>query len=259
MSFAHGQVNRNKNTVEAYEFRLKTGTSQVRVLPPHPTSDSWFVRVYEHWVDNGTVPCPRQFNRECPICEEGETLYNSGVESQISVAKELRPREAFYYNVVVFSTQDGKVSPKNGVVVMKSGVKVYRQLKDLDNDEAGGWGDMTNVNTGFDVRITRSGEGKNDTEYRVQGVPFKSGPVALKDSLAQHGVDLDSLVLVNLNEYIETRCLGYEELRTKVRNKRVAPGFPSGPRMSAEPTYTAAPAPVAVNLDVAPPPVVEEA
>jgi hypothetical protein len=269
MAFQHGQVNRDKvvseNPSEGFsksvEFRPKTGTSQVRVLPPHPTSSVWFHKSNEHWVDgHGYVPCPRQFNKPCPICEEGEALYTSGDEDRVKQALDLRPREQYYYNVIVFSSGDGKASPKDGMKILRTGVKVFKQLRNLDNDEAGGWGDMTNLDNGFNVGIARSGATRTDTEYSI--TPVQSRGKTLTDMLASHGVDLNSLELFNLSDYVMSLSMSYEELKTKFENKQVAPGFPGGPRLSQPQVVGMPTMPDTHNVtttgDAVAPPVIEE-
>lgn len=239
MAFEYGKTDRDKVRNESTgdtavrEFLPKKGVSQVRILPPHPESDIWYEKVHCHYVDGaGYVPCPRGFGEACPICEVGESLYESGDESSVEKALDLRPREQYYYNVVVFSSEAYQnVGPRDGVRVMRTGVKVFRQLKDLDNDESGGWGNMTDPEKGFDVRISRKGEGRTDTEYIAKGVPNK---VPLKDSLEQHDVDINSLTLFNLKDHVQTLTLGYEDLKLRFENKQVAPGFPGGPRRSVE-------------------------
>jgi len=228
-----GTVNREKvkqdenQRAGTNEFVLRKGVNHLRVLPPHPESDLWFKKTSCHWLSRGAVPCPRQVSQPCPVCEEGERLYTSGVESNVKAALELRPKDQYYYNVVVFDVPDKKVDPKSGVMVLRTGVKIFRSFKDLDNDFAGGWGDMTNPETGFDVRITKSGEGKENTDYITKGVPNRE---PLTKALARFGVDLNTLTLVDLDNHVSIPS--YDEVKFAFENKRVAPGFPGGPRHS---------------------------
>lgn len=224
--FKYGEVDRNQiQKSEEVEFRPPKGKTHLRVLPPHPDSKRWFKKSFEHWVGDGHVVCPRQIGNACPICEKGEALYSKRTEDSIEAANEMRPREQYYYNVIVFNSPDEKVTPKSGVQVMRSGKKIHSHLVDLDEDFSGGWGDMTNPNKGFDITITRTGEGRNDTEYLVKGVP---GSKPLKEALESYGVELDTLELKDLNSFVVV--LSYEGIQTRLRNRRVAPGFPGGPR-----------------------------
>jgi len=269
MAFVHGEVNRDRVTAEnptegSVEFRPKVGTSQVRVLPPHPTSNVWFHKSNEHWVNGqGYVPCARGFGKPCPICEVGEALYGSGDEDKVKMALDLRPREQYYYNVIVFTSADGKVSPKDGMQIMRTGVKIFKHLRNLDNDEAGGWGDMTNLATGFNISIARAGTARESTEYSVTPVPNRQNKT-LADQLTGHGVDLNTLELFNLSDYAMSLSIPYDELKTKFENKQVAPGFPGGPRLSPAHVVGTMPDMPTTNYDptingeVVPPPFIEE-
>ena len=79
--------------------------------------------------------------------------------------------------------------------VLKCGVKVKEQLLDLDQDHAGGWGDITNIEKGYDIRVTRSGEGRNDTQYVVKGIPNRTsgldwlGTKGFTQELTPHNLD----------------------------------------------------------------------
>ena len=225
------QIKRDKaksSNVESLPvFLLKKGVTHLRVLPPHPDAKLWYVTNREHWVGGlGLTTCPRQVEEACPVCEKGESLYQERTEESMEEAVKLRPREQHYYNVIVFDEDGGDTNPLNGVQVLRVGKQVHEQLVDLDEDFAGGWGDITNLEKGFDVRIAREGEGRINTKYIVKGVP--NSPM-LKDSLATHNVSIDTLELNDLSKW--TTPLEYEELKRRFENQQVAPGFPAGPRM----------------------------
>ena len=76
---------------------------------------------------------------------------------------------------------------RDGILVMKSGVKVYEQLMTFDNDAAGDWGDITNLTSGLEFRIERKGKGRYKTEYNVMGVPTRSN---ILDKLEAEGLEI---------------------------------------------------------------------
>jgi hypothetical protein len=55
--------------------------------------------------------------------------------------------------VIVFETPDGVVPVQDSLKIMKCGVKVKRQIMDINQDKAGGWGDITNLASGVDLTI----------------------------------------------------------------------------------------------------------
>lgn len=156
---------------------LKTGVTHCRILPPHVGAPSWFREYLEHGLrPDGkfrTYTCPKTDGNPCPICEEGKRLWDAKTEESIELAKRFNAKKAFLYNAYVYSNPDGK-SLKDGIFVLKSGVKVYKQLMDFDNDPSGDWGDISNLTSGLDFRITRSGVGRFGTEYDVKPVPKRS-------------------------------------------------------------------------------------
>ena len=81
-----------------------------------------------------------------------------------------------------------------GVLIPRS---VYQDIIDLylDEDEAG---DMTDPRTGYDIKIIRSGSGKNDTTYSARA----SKPTKL-DKKYSGNVDLESIVRSQIKDYDE--------------------------------------------------------
>lgn len=123
-------------------------------------------------------------------------------------------------------------SPNNvdltkGVLILKSGVKVKRQLFDHDQDAAGGWGDITSLTSGFDIRITKKGKGQFDTEYFVKGVPTRN---SLLDTLKKQGLATD-IAPHDLDQMLAVRP--EIELKQMFEEFNSAPGFTRG--MGANP------------------------
>lgn len=202
---------------------LKKGTTVVRVLPCYSDKGVWFREIVEHAVNvNGQfrqIACQRQYGLPCPFCEEGERLYNSGVPENIKLADDFKPRKQYLFNVIVFSSPDGD-TPAKGVQVMKAGRMVKRQLLDLDMD-AVCCGDITNIQTGFNIRIARTGD-KLKTEYTARNLPQRTDIVL---ELANQGIDFNSLELVDLDSLFPPKP--YDYLKNMINNSAAAPGFPS--------------------------------
>jgi hypothetical protein len=173
---------------------LKKGMTHARILPPVAGAKSWFFAYKEHGLRTdgkyATFTCPKETDEgfDCPICEAGTELYDLKGDTNIKKAKKLYPKPAYLYNAYVFSNPDGKTL-NDGIFVIKSGVKVFKQLMEFDNDPAGDWGDITNITSGVDVRITRTGEGRFKTEYTVMGVPTRSNIV---EKVAAAGIEFDT-------------------------------------------------------------------
>ena len=99
---------------------------------------------------------------------------------------------------IVYSDEKGtKVDYEGkdkGVLIPRS---VYQDIIDLylDEDEAG---DMTDPRTGYDIKIIRSGSGKNDTTYSARACK----PTKL-DKKYSGNVDLESIVRSQIKDYDE--------------------------------------------------------
>jgi len=109
------------------------------------------------------------------------------------------------------------------------GKMVQKALIRLDRDFTGGWGDMTSLEKGFDVRIERTGSTMMDTQYLTQGVPTRTNIVEV---LQSNGRDINSFVVHNLDEVLE--CPTDERL-TSILNDDFVPGFPSVPTVEVTP------------------------
>ena len=156
---------------------LKNGITHVRVLPPHASAKAWFREYKEHGLRPSgkfqTYTCPASEGKPCPVCEYGKILYGQKTEESIKQAKQYYPKKAYLFNVYVYSSPDAK-DLKNGIFVLKSGVKVFKQLMEFDNDPAGDWGDITSLSRGIDFRIERKGKGQFDTEYTCMPSPNRT-------------------------------------------------------------------------------------
>lgn len=158
---------------------LKKGVTQVRVLPAYSEKGRWYRQIKEIPLHiNGKyspVVSPATNGDPCPFEREGRRLYNLKGEENIELAKRFRPRNSFLFNVVVMEWPDEfDIDIEQCVKVLKCGIKVKEQILDFDQDHSGGWGDITSLEKGFNLRITRAGQGRNDTTYTVKGVPGRT-------------------------------------------------------------------------------------
>ena len=205
-------------TSSIFQF-LKKGTTHVRILPAYSESGAWFREVKEiPWQNEegkySPLVSPATEKKPCPFVEEGKRLYELGGEENVELASEFRPRSSFLFNVIVKSTPDGVVPVDECVKVLKCGVTVKRQILDLDQDQAGGWGDITNLEKGIDIRITRTGSGRNDTQYVVKGLP--GGRDSILTYLEEQGFSRD-LRPHNLDELFPAKP--YDELKRLLDTK----------------------------------------
>ena len=148
--------------------------------------------------DLGGVISPATFDEPCPFMEKYQELKNSKDPDDQELAKMLVPRRKYVVGGIVYSDEKGtKVDYEGkdkGVLIPRS---VYQDIIDLylDEDEAG---DMTDPRTGYDIKIIRSGSGKNDTTYSARACK----PTKL-DKKYSGNVDLESIVRSQIKDYDE--------------------------------------------------------
>lgn len=216
--------NTKSETVRTY--KLKKGKTTLRVMPPYSDKGVWFREFQQHQVNIGGrwiyATCARQFGLPCPFCDRGEELYNEATEEKRKEADMFRPKTQFLFNVVVLSDPEGD-QRKNGIVPMQTGVKVKRQLLKYDADAIGdeGFGDITNLEQGFNLTVERVG----NTEFTVTPSGRKRTNIA--QTLSEDGYNLNDFTLHNLDEI--SPVLPLESMKALLEGANRVPGFPTRP------------------------------
>jgi len=214
-------------------------------LPPYSSKGVWARSVREHQVTIdgkfSTLTCPKyQADERCPFCEEESNLHNQGTEESVEASKAFRAKKSFLFNVLVYSAPGDQLTLRSGVKVLKCGITVQRQIFDLDQDAAGGWGNIYDLEKGFDLRITAKGAGRM-REYIVKGVP---GRTNIHDQLKAQGISIE-LKPVNLDELLPYSS--YEKLLQVISDsRRSTTAATSG-------TYTTPTVPITSGSKMAPP------
>lgn len=113
------------------------------------------------------VISPSTFGEPCAITEGYEELKNSNDEDDINLATSFSPRNRYLAFCIFYKDDKGKevdteLSPR--FILLSS--STYQDILELYLDEEE-WGDMTDPDEGYDIKIKRTGSGKMDTEYSV--------------------------------------------------------------------------------------------
>jgi hypothetical protein len=156
-------------------FKLTVGNNDLRFLPPKVGQRSPFVTVSQHYVkppgaDRAVVfACPRIMAKQhCLVCAHAQRLSESRNVSDQKAAKELWPSHRTFCNIIDRKNADA------GPQQLAVGKTIHKWLTSQRNGgQTGGGGgafgvDFTHPITGRDIRITRVGTGKDDTEYTCQ-------------------------------------------------------------------------------------------
>lgn len=183
---------------------LQSGRTVLRVLPAFSEKGVWFEEFKEHYCKIGAqshyLVDPETFGEFSPFSAHGRKLAEEGTEDAIEKAKGFRPTFKYLLNVVVLSDAKGRTA-KDGVKVLKVGKTIIKKLIDFDTDVDGGWGDITNLESGRVITIEKEGTGR-DTSYNTKAHPEKTNFVQM---LAEQGINLNDLAMHNLTALIQVQ------------------------------------------------------
>lgn len=174
------------------------GTIRIRILP---TGDDFSHEITTFYLDGiGGCNSPATFGEPCALLDAYNELKNSKDDGDKALAKDLVPRNKVVIPIIMYKDKAGKeVDEENSERLLQIAGGVAQDLIDLylDEDE---WGDMTDPENGYDVKITRTGKGQMDTTYTVQ--PCKNTPIPKK--YRKTVVDLEEMVRKQIDSYEKT-------------------------------------------------------
>lgn len=178
----------------------KEGTMRVRLMNQGPDKELG-LEVIQFYLGSkvGGVISPATFDEPCPLMEKYRELKASKDEIDQELAGKLVPRRRYIVAGTVYSDEKGKSVDTDKVcrpILVPS--SVYQDIIDLYLDEDD-WGDMTDEEEGYDIKINRSGSGKMDTTYSVTACPGKK-PL---DPKYREEVDLEEIIRKDLKSYDE--------------------------------------------------------
>lgn len=177
----------------------KEGTMRVRLVSQGPDKELGLEIIQFYSQKTGGIISPATFDEPCPFMEKFQELRKSSDEEDQELAKKLTPRRRFLVAGTLYKDEKGKEIDTDNVckpiLIPRS---VYQDIIDLYLDEDD-WGDMTDPEDGYDIKITRSGKGKMDTSYSVSPCPKgkNPNPKYIKE------VDLEEVIKASLPSYDE--------------------------------------------------------
>jgi len=173
-------------------WKPNVGDSRVRIMPPWTSdgynADNWANEVYLHWGVPGVeypILCVTQTpgkEGSCAICDLVDNLRASQDPADNEMAKDLRAKSSYDANIVnlkdpVYKQDEvdaweeenqGQECPftagQTKIQVWTFGTTIYKQLLDIFADGT----DITDIESGFDVIITREGKTRETTKYRLR-------------------------------------------------------------------------------------------
>lgn len=123
------------------------GDYQIRIVPSKSNPSNPFKEVYVHY---GYAKFPiyalTNWNEKDPIVEFAKQLRNTGDKEDWKLAKKIDPKMRVFVPVIVRGEEE------KGVRLWEFGKEIYQKLLQLAGDED--YGDFTDINEGFDFKVT---------------------------------------------------------------------------------------------------------
>lgn len=196
-----------------YFKKFPEGKTVVRIMPPRIGQKVPWVVVSEHYLKlpTGDVSfvCPVAAGTgPCPACTREKQLLSTGLDADTKQSKSFAAKLRYYCNAIDRSCEN------EGPKIMPFGVMIYKKLYTLLTDPDVGFGDFTNVNSGCDLIIVRTGSGETDTKYDV--IAHKSGatPLCRDNATALSWLSMMS-DLTN-----KQRTMSYDDIVDTIKNGR---------------------------------------
>lgn len=191
-------IQRDANRKDTKFHSFQPGRTVIRVLPPWSARGVWFKPILEYVVKIGDefkfMISPKDSGGRDPLLEYVEQLIATGDEKLVQRGKDIRPRRRYLVNALVIADHKG-ATMRDGPKIVNLPMRVKDDLVNLDTDVQSGYGDITNVERGFNISVERQGEGIN-TRYSVRA--FREPSDILKTAREQ-GFDPDAWSLHDLD------------------------------------------------------------
>lgn len=191
------QKEAQKNIGQIRNWKPVIGRNQIRLMPPAEGLEDYCKEVYTHWqVGNDKSPpftCQVQtpgLSGGCPICDEVNRLRATNDPVDQDTANKMRAKREFVANIVdlndpTFSQEDYDSLVSAGreatfdvgdtkIQVFRFGPMIYGQI---NNVFAALKKDLTDLTTGRDIVLNRTGKGKENTKYTATALdptPFEN-------------------------------------------------------------------------------------
>lgn len=215
---------------------LKEGTLRCRILPVGEDNDFILDAQYFYFgKDQGGFVSPSTIGKECPATKLYEALKSSSDENK-GIAKDLAPKKKGMIFVATYKDDAGKqIDTDNSEKFVLLSNSLQQEIIDYYLDSE--WGDMTDPEDGYDLKLKREGSGKMDTTYSCS--PAKNSK--LQKPYSGKTYDLESQLnnvipsYEEILEKIETKFgMSYDELMEAIDEGETLGGSPSGKKSKSD-------------------------
>lgn len=181
------------------------GRSTFRILPAVGTMGYFFKEVGTHYLPGekhfACLSISTDGQQDCPLCQVEKLLRDSGDKEAASA---FYPSRSFTMNII------DRSKPDDGVKLYSPGVTVFQGLASMVADPD--YGDISDVDNGFDVKLDRKGEGQK-TKYQVSAArnPSPLGTADQVQTWLEQAQDIEAMVakqLLSPEELIKQAGIG---------------------------------------------------
>jgi hypothetical protein len=214
-----------KKAGEVKFYKPKEGNNKINIIPyvikskNHPLvrsgdmkvgdQDYLFDAFVHRYVGGGQIDiiCPkRNFNKPCPICEQGDKFRAEGKDEEMG---QMKPKRMVYYNVVDLK------NPDEGIQVFAVSHFLFeKELIDEARNSADGGEiiDFPDINEGKEVHFRASTKTFNKQDFlEFKSFKFIDRDEAVDDDIVEKAISFDQYMKLYTYEEIEAILYGSDD------------------------------------------------
>lgn len=214
MAFKYHPVNKERARAAQDEisrsrrqfWRPKEGKNMIRIMPRPSADGDFWLKTGQHYnvgPDRKILMCPLASGvaDDCYLCDLSEKL-RAGDDADAEEGKDLRVRIQWLMNIVDLREPERGIQQWFAPQTAMQGVFTY-----VDDEEFND-GNIDDPENGYDMRVTKTGEGLN-TEYDVRA--RKNASAFEHDELLDDIPELDDFLTFSSTEQMELAYQGFTE------------------------------------------------
>jgi hypothetical protein len=154
--------------------KLEEGENTLRIIPLVESPDNPFLELFFHYGLGGkNWLSPQSYGERDPIAEFADALMSGQrlTKEEFKEAVKFRPQARTYALVI------NRAKENEGPKFWSFGQTIYKKLLEIMADED--YGDITDIQNGFDLKVTYTPKEKSDTNYAKTDVMPRRTPSPL--------------------------------------------------------------------------------
>lgn len=183
----------------------ENGEYTIRFLPPFDSDGLFFKQTAQYKLGDKYYFAPYIEGEPDPIYKYYKALWKKDTNESKALAREIKPRKQYLYNIVVRSENGNKPENPTKVFVYMSGQKLYEKVMHYFWDED--FGDLTDIEEGFDFKIVKEGNPGGYPSYDNSRPRNKATALFDDDDMVEEVLSN----IHNLNNEVEYKS--YDELK----------------------------------------------